>query len=56
MKIFLGALIGGTIGTAIGYFGSCASGACPLTSNPIVSGIIGVLFGIMMSMTPREKK
>ena len=30
MKILLGILIGGAIGFIIGYFGKCASGACPL--------------------------
>ena len=46
MKIVLGALIGAAIGFTVGYFGKCASGACPLTSNPILSTIIGALIGI----------
>lgn len=50
MRIIIGGLIGGSIGFAIGYFGKCASGMCPLTSNPIVSTIIGVLLGIMVTM------
>ena len=48
MKILLGILIGGAIGFAIGYFGKCASGACPLTGNPVVSTIIGALLGAMI--------
>jgi hypothetical protein len=50
MKIILGILIGGAIGFVIGYFGKCHSGVCPLTSNPIISAIIGALFGMMIAM------
>ena len=50
IKIILGGLIGGVIGFAIGYFGKCASGVCPLTSNPIISTIIGILMGVMITM------
>ncbi len=39
--------MGGAIGFGIGYFGKCASGVCPLTSNPIISTIIGALMGAM---------
>ncbi len=49
MKIVLGAVIGGAIGFTIGYFGKCYSGICPLTSNPIISTIIGVVLGIMIA-------
>jgi uncharacterized membrane protein YedE/YeeE len=52
MKMILGAIIGGAIGFGIGYFGKCASGACPLTSNPLISTIIGVLIGLMITMKP----
>jgi len=51
MKIILGILIGGAVGFGIGYFGKCASGVCPLTSNPIVSAIIGALVGAMITIT-----
>ena len=49
MKIMLGILIGGAIGFGIGYFGKCVSGTCPLTSNPIVSTIIGAVIGAMIA-------
>ncbi|MFH0839804.1 MAG: DUF6132 family protein [Candidatus Omnitrophota bacterium] len=48
MKVVLGIIIGGVIGFAIGYFGKCASGVCPLTSNPVISTIIGALIGAML--------
>ena len=50
MKLLIGAVIGGVIGFVIGYFGRCVSGACPLTSNPVVSTIIGALVGSMLMM------
>lgn len=50
MKIILGLIVGGVIGFGVGYLGKCASGVCPLTSNPIISTIIGALFGLMIAM------
>jgi hypothetical protein len=52
MKMILGAIIGGAIGFGIGYFGKCASGACPLTSNPIISTLIGMAVGVMLTARP----
>ena len=49
MRIIIGALIGGSIGFLVGYFGKCASGTCPLTGNPIVSTIIGALLGAFIA-------
>jgi uncharacterized membrane protein YedE/YeeE len=49
MKIILGIVIGGVIGFGIGYFGKCTSGACPLTSNPIISTAIGAMIGAMLT-------
>ncbi|MBL7157069.1 MAG: hypothetical protein ISS92_02775 [Candidatus Omnitrophica bacterium] len=53
MKIVIGMLIGGAIGFAIGYFGRCASGACPLTSNPVTSTIIFALIGGLIAVMNR---
>lgn len=50
MKIILGIVIGSLIGFAVGYFGRCASGICPLTSNPIISTIIGALIGLVIAI------
>jgi len=49
MKIIIGALIGAVAGFAVGHFGKCAYGTCPLTSNPIISTIIGALFGAVLA-------
>jgi len=50
IKIILGVTIGALIGFGIGYFGRCSSGMCPLTSNPIISTIIGALLGAMFTV------
>jgi hypothetical protein len=49
MKILLGILVGAGIGFAVGYFGKCASGTCPMTSNPWISTILGGLLGLMFT-------
>ena len=51
MKILIGVAVGGAIGFAVGYFGRCATGTCPLTSNPWVSTIVGVAIGVMATIT-----
>jgi len=50
LKIILGVVLGGGIGFAIGYFGKCASGVCPLTSNPYVSMVVGILVGLLFAL------
>jgi hypothetical protein len=47
MMIAAGILAGAGVGFVIGYFGRCRSGACPLTSNPYISAVIGGLIGAM---------
>jgi F0F1-type ATP synthase assembly protein I len=49
MKIILGVVIGGIVGFGISYLVKCTSGACPLTSNPIISTIIGAVLGAMVA-------
>ena len=49
VRIILGIIVGGTLGFALGYFGKCASGACPLTSNPYISTIVGAVFGLLIA-------
>ncbi|MCF7853853.1 MAG: thioredoxin [Candidatus Pacebacteria bacterium] len=43
-------LIGAGIGALLGYFGKCASGACPLTANPWRGGLIGLLLGGLIAV------
>ncbi|MBF0387787.1 MAG: hypothetical protein HQL20_08030 [Candidatus Omnitrophica bacterium] len=51
MKIIIGVAAGGAIGFAVGYFGRCATGTCPLTSNPWVSALIGAVMGLMATIS-----
>ena len=48
--IFLITAIGAGTGAALGYFGKCTSGACPLTANPwrgaFVGGALAALFAV----------
>jgi len=48
MRFVLPVLIGLVAGAALGYFGSCTSGTCPLTSTwwrgAIYGGVLGALF------------
>ena len=59
-KIFLGVLIGGSIGAVLGYFGKCSSGTCPLTANPyrgaIYGAVMGALLALVFSRVPKEAK
>ncbi|MBI3232035.1 MAG: hypothetical protein HYZ51_03080 [Candidatus Doudnabacteria bacterium] len=53
--------IGGLLGLAGGYFYwqqiGCASGSCPITSNPIHSSIYGaVMGGLLLSIITNSKK
>ncbi len=49
LRIAIGALIGGGLGFAWYKLVGCSSGACPLTSNPFVSTLYGMLVGAMVA-------
>ena len=49
-RIIVGIVIGGGIGFAVGYFGRCSSGACPLTSNPYISSFYGAIVGLLLAL------
>lgn len=50
LRILIMVGIGAGLGSALGYFGQCTSGTCPLTSTwwrgAIYGGAMGLLFGI----------
>lgn len=39
-------LLGGGLGSLLGYFGKCSSGACLLTANPKRGALFGALLGL----------
>jgi Family of unknown function (DUF6132)/Thioredoxin len=47
MGLILSILIGGGLGAALGYFGKCSSGTCPLTANPWRGALYGVVLGLL---------
>lgn len=51
IQLAIGLLIGGGIGMAIGYFGKCTTGACPLTANPFRGGMIGAIIGGLLALS-----
>jgi len=47
-RIFIGVLIGGAIGAVMGYYGKCASGACPLTATPYRGAVYGAVLAVLI--------
>lgn len=49
-RVVIAVLIGVALGSALGYFGQCSSGTCPLTSTwwrgAIYGGVMGLIFGM----------
>jgi hypothetical protein len=48
-KLIAGVAIGGSAGFLYYYFVGCATGACPLTSNPYTSVLYGAVMGALIS-------
>jgi hypothetical protein len=49
LRIVIGVVVGGGLGFAYYKFVSCASGACPLTSNPFISTLYGGVLGALVA-------
>ena len=50
-RLIIGAIVGGVLGFGIYRFIGCASGTCPITSNPWVSTIFGLAMGALLAGT-----
>lgn len=48
-KLTAGIAIGGGLGFLYYYFVGCASGACPITSNPYMSVLYGAVMGALVA-------
>ena len=46
---------GGAAGFAYYYFVGCASGSCPITSNPYISTAYGAVTGIVLGFGKSKK-
>lgn len=58
-RYLIGAIAGGLVGYFIFYkLIGCSTGSCPMTANPYVSTIIGLIMGLLLAgaITPSEKK
>ena len=53
LRIVLGVVLGGAAGFAYYKFVGWSSGACPLTSNPIISTIYGGFLGALIASSLR---
>jgi thioredoxin 1 len=51
IPLVVGLLIGGGLGTLMGYFGKCTTGTCPLTANPWRGGLVGAVIGGMFAFS-----
>ncbi|NLV86061.1 MAG: YtxH domain-containing protein [Clostridiales bacterium] len=53
MKGLLIYIIGAVLGAVLGFlyykFVGCASGACPITSNPNISTVYGAILGVLIA-------
>ena len=49
LRLIIGAAVGGGLGFAYYKFVGCSSGACPLTSNPVISTIYGSVVGALLA-------
>lgn len=53
LRIIIGALVGGGLGYALYRFVGCSTGACPLTSNPWISTLYGIVMGALLAGSVR---
>jgi len=49
MRLLIGVIAGAVLGLAYYKFVGCASGACPLTSNPWFSAGYGAVLGALLA-------
>lgn len=49
LRIVIGALIGAGLGFGYYKLVGCSTGACPLTSNPLISTIYGSVVGALLA-------
>ncbi|MGQ9820148.1 MAG: DUF6132 family protein [Candidatus Kapaibacteriales bacterium] len=52
---FFGAILGALLGYLYYYFIGCKVGTCPITSNPYISILWGMVLGIILFF-PNKKK
>jgi hypothetical protein len=53
LRFVLPVLIGAGIGAAMGYWGQCTSGTCPLTSTWWRGALYGSVMGLLIATSQR---
>jgi hypothetical protein len=51
----IAAIIGGAAGYAYYYYVGCASGTCPISSNPYISTVYGMVMGMLFVSKPKKE-
>jgi len=54
-KLLLGGLLGGIVGFVYYYFIGCATGSCPIQSNPFLMTGYGMLFGFILGFPGKKQ-
>jgi hypothetical protein len=54
LRFILPIVIGAALGSALGYFGQCSSGTCPLTSTWWRGALYGTVLGLMFALSNRS--
>jgi Na+-transporting NADH:ubiquinone oxidoreductase subunit NqrB len=49
LRLIIGVVVGGLLGFALYRFVGCSTGACPLTSNPWISTLYGMILGALFA-------
>lgn len=55
VKRVLPVAAGGVLGYAYYYFIGCASGSCPIQSNPYISTAYGGMMGLILALPGKKK-
>lgn len=50
IKLIAGIILGGLTGFAYYKFIGCRTGACPITSNPWISTVYGMIMGTLIAL------
>ena len=51
--VFIGTIVGAGLGFGGHKLAGCSTGACPLTSNPFVSTLHGMVMGVLIAISFR---